>query len=42
MAAVKEQKAFYKNAAQQFVKKLSDYLESYFKVQVTMTILKEE
>jgi hypothetical protein len=34
MAAVKEQKAYYQNIAQQFIKKVSDYLESYFKIQV--------
>ena len=34
MAAVKEQKAFYSNVAHQFIKKLVDYLEVFFKMQV--------
>lgn len=36
MTAVKEQKAYYRNIAQQFIKKLSDYLELFFKIQVSL------
>lgn len=36
MQAVKERIAMYKGAANHFVRRLSEYLESYFKMQVSL------